>query len=34
MSKKRSPSASSFGPISGLPIRLMWSSITISSPGL
>ncbi len=33
MSGKRGPKRSSFGPTSGLvPIRLMWSSITISAP--
>ena len=33
MSGNRSPSRSSFGPISGLsPIRLMWSSMTMMSP--
>ena len=34
MSGKRGPSASSFGPISGLsPIRLMWSVVTTIVPG-
>ena len=33
MSGKRSPSASSLGPISGLsPNKLMWSSISMMSP--
>ncbi len=35
MSGNRGPSASSLGPIKGLPfIRLMWSSMTITSPAL
>ncbi len=35
MSGNRGPNRSSFGPTSGLlPIRLMWSSISISVPGL
>ncbi len=34
MSGNRTPKRSSLGPTSGLlPIRLMWSSITISVPG-
>ena len=35
MSGKRGPSASSFGPMSGLsPSRLMWSAMSIRSPGV
>ena len=35
MSGKRGPSVSSFGPTSGLsPSRLMWSAMSIRSPGL
>ena len=34
MSGNRGPSRSSLGPISGLsPIRLMWSVMTVMSPG-